>query len=239
MGLFGRKKKDDVKTRVRSRPRVDEAPPGWVTVQALVDSHKQEKTWERVKLSGLNEQPVFETVTTYSLLDEQDTPFEIFVEARLRSGDLPKQGERLTVAYDPQEPSSYAIIESETDLLKRNRAHVRSAVREGVEAPCEVLSATPTGRVSRSTELSPAPETRLVLRVTPPGEEELQVSCTQWDRDIGLAPGVRGVLLYRAGEPAKGYPVFPNAGHRAMGGDPVQHARDEIVGYWMDPYWDT
>src|SRR5688572_3061675 len=107
MRLFGRKSEDEVDARPRSRPRAEQAPPGWVTVQALVDRHEQERTSERVKLRGTNQQHVYKTATTYALLDPQGQPFEISVEQRLRAAELPKQGERLTVAYDPQEPSTF------------------------------------------------------------------------------------------------------------------------------------
>jgi len=244
MGLFGLGK--GKQTFGYERRRADVPPDGWIEAQALVDTCEAEATKTRYGTGGDTPGRVYRTNATYLVLDQQGGLLPIVVEAKLTSTEVPKQGSRLTVAYDPADPTDLVVLLSETELTERVTDYVRSAVRSGVEAPCEIVAASPTGRVSRpkapiygtghratvGAQPSPAPELYLTLRVSPPGAAPFEVSRFFWDRDLELGPGTRGTLFFLPDAPAHGHPVFPTQAHRAAGGDPVRIARDEWVQGW-------
>lgn len=224
MGLFGWGK-----AMGGYRRRRETSPPdGWLEAHAVVEACESEKTTIRVG-SGDDQAWVYRTVATYVVLDQDDAPLPIVAEERLRSGDRPKVGERLVIAYDPAGPTEVVVLVGETEYADRLRARVRQAIQHGTQAPCEVVAAAPTGRVSYRTETAPAPEVWLTLRVAPSGDEPFEISLSLWDRGFDLRPGTRGTLLYVAGEHELGYPVFPDARQRAADGDAVRVARDEFV----------
>ena len=121
---------------------------------------------------------VYATRTTYVVLDKNGAPLPIVVESKIRYRDMPKQGERLVIAYDPTDPTDVVVLGSETEYGNRLRDQVRHAIQHGSEALCEVLTAAPTGRVARRAEA--APEVWLTLRVTPSGGEPFEVSRSRW-----------------------------------------------------------
>jgi hypothetical protein len=195
---------------------------------------------------------LYRTETTYVVLDDAGAPLAITVEAKLLGKDKPRVGDRLVIAYDPADPSEVVVLVSERTYAANLADHGRDLVQHGAEAPCEIVSAERTGRVSRpdpppvrptlsrrkarmlaamaaAAQPNPAPETKLTLRVEPGDAEPFEVRLALWDRDLGLAPGLRGVLFYDPEEPGTGYPVFPTVQERAAGGDAVRLARDTFV----------
>ena len=240
MGLFGRDK--DKQAFGYRRPRAETLPEGWIETQALVDTCEAEKTNTRIGTAKWSNEVarVYRTRATYLVLDQHGAPLPIVVEAKLHGGEVPQQGSRLMVAYDPSDPTHIRVLLSEIEHAKHTEDYVRMAVETGVEAPCEIVAAEPTGRVSRPKALQPrrgpagpvpdpARELHLNLRVTPSGAVPFDVRRSLWDRDLHLAPGVAGTLFYLPDAPAQGYPVFPRERHRVPGGDPVLAARDEFV----------
>ena len=240
MGLFGRDK--EKQAFGYRRPRAETLPEGWIEAQALVDTCEAEKTNTRIGTAKWSNETarVYRTTATYLVLDQHGAPLPIVVEAKLHSGEVPEQGSRLMVAYDPSDPTHIRVLLSETEHATRIKDYVRLAVENGVEAPCEIVAATPTGRVSRPKALKPrrgpagpdpdpARELNLTLRVTPSGAAPFEVGRSLWDRDLHLVPGTAGTLFYLPDAPAHGYPVFPLERHRVHGGNPVRAARDEFV----------
>lgn len=209
------------------RPRSQMAPPGWVTAEAVVDGYEEEATSVWVGSDDSNSKArVYDTRATYLVLGPDGAPLPIEIEDKLHTGDRPRLGKRLLVAYDPAQPSALVVLLDEQAYGDEQRARVRDAIERGSEAPCEVVSVRLTGRVARP---AGSPETELTLRVEPSAAEPFEVSTALWDRGFGLAPGVQGTLIYSDDERQSGYPVFPDAQQRAAGADAVRRARDEFV----------
>ncbi len=247
MGLFGFGK--GRRSSAYERPRADAPPDGWVQAQALVDVCDAERTNQHFG-PGNRQSWVVRTTTTYVVTDQHGASLPIVVEAKLSSRDVPKQGARLMVAYDPSDPTAVLVLCSEEEYAQQITDDAQQAVKSGIQAPCEIVTATATGRVSRpkapplpkrararngaialgaDPAPRPAPEFLLTFGVTPVGAEPFQLTRTLWDRDLGLAAGLRGTFFFLPDDPARGYPVFPREAHRAAGGDPVRLARDEFV----------
>ncbi len=253
MGWFGRRRIEGVKRGGYRRPRAESAPPGWIAAQAVVGSCEFERTNTRIGTSQGNQARVFRTCATYVVLDEDGAPLEVTAKGKFRRGDLPQIGERLVIAYDPAEPTEAVILTSEEEYADELKAWVHDMVHHGAEAPCEILGATPTGRVSRpapppvrqtltkraaralmeqalAAQPNPAPEMILRLRAQPQGWEPFELTVALWDRDIGFTPGLRGMLLFDPADLTRGYPIFPTVEQRAVAGaEAVAVARDAIV----------
>jgi len=70
---------------------------------------------------------------------EHGTPLPLVVEAKLRSGDRPMQGERLEIAYDPADlAAGIVVLVSETEYSDRLREYVRRAIRHGSRPPARL-----------------------------------------------------------------------------------------------------
>lgn len=227
MGLFGRKSR--------------KAPSGWVTVDALIDSvdkgrfDKYEDAMGNTnKRSPRREKYLFD----YVFPGPGGGMLRLEGKERRQQKEALLQGERVTLAYDPNNPEDFKLLENEHERRIRIAKDAKRYMEQGIEAPVVVTKVEETGRIARpplpGETSTPDPskeatEKYLTLKVSPADGEEFEVVKKHWDRQMDIQPGTAGLLFYDSSDPEnESYPLFADATMRAAGPMALELAKVDL-----------
>ncbi len=218
MGLFSRKGK--------------EAPEGWVTVDALIDGVGKggfDKYEDAMGNTNKRESNRDKFLFEYVFPSPDGEMLRLAGKERRKQSEAVLQGGRVTLAYDPENPEDFEVLEDEHERQKRIAKDAKRYMEDGDEAPVVVTEAKETGRIARPPDKAEQTEKYLTLKVSPAGGEEFEVTKKHWDNEMDLQPGTEGLLFYDPSDPEKeSYPLFANAAMKAMGPMALEMAKTDL-----------
>lgn len=220
-----------------SRDRGNDVPAGWVKTDAVVSADRDSRRGGQAHAAsgGGGGAISHRYEISYEFLTEGGEVATVGETDRRRVKEQPVPGDRVTMAYDPADAQQWVLVEREAERTWRIVGDIQRWLKDGAEAPVEVISAVPTGRVARmgfdagATQGPDETELRMRLQATPPGGSPFEVELAYWEKPELVPPGARGIYFYDEADPQRGIPAFPNGSHDQGFMDPVAAARDDFI----------